>query len=216
MKIHTKMLKLFSSGLLVLAFSCLAAPRAHGTEIMWLKIAPIFAYKDVSTSCSTSPSSVVIGQLYFGAEVENMVVKRASLKDNTIEVITDRIYFDERDLKGIELFRDKRGRLWLKTLPLSVRLLNWVFINADSGSTSECKLPQSLLTLGPAPYTFDFDVEGLWESLSYSDSRTGKFGGQRKDGTNYAASLRFTQEQFPSSQNNRSNAASRSGRLRWE
>ena len=203
MKTHEP--KLFTSGLLFCLCSFLFAGASHGTEIMWLKIAPIFSYKDVSTSCSTSPSSVVIGQLYFGAEVEDMVVKRAALKDNTIEVITDRIYFDERELPGIELYRDKKGQRWLKTLPLSVRLLNWVFFNADSGSTSECKLPQPLLTIGPAPYTFDFDVEGLFESLSYSDSRTGKFGGQRKDGTSYTARLRFTQEQFPSSQNNRSN-----------
>lgn len=180
----------------LLAFACLIAPYAYGSEVMWLKIAPIFSYKDVSTSCSTSPSSVVVGQLYFGAEVEGLVVKRASLKDNLIEVITDRIYFEERELSGIELFRDKRGQLWLKSLPMSARLLNWAFFNADSGSTSDCKLTQSLLTIGPAPYTFDFDVDGLWESLSFSDSRTGKFGGQRKDGSAYTASLRFTQEQF--------------------
>ncbi len=174
----------------------LTALQVHGTEMLALKIAPVFNYKDISKSCSTFPSSVVVGQMYLTAEVEGDTVQSAALKDNLIEVITDRIYFTREELNGIEIFRNKKGQLWLKALPMSVRLLNWVFTNADSGSTNECKLPQPLLTLGPVPYTFDFDIEGLWESLSFSDSRTGKFEGQRQDGATYAATLRFIQHQF--------------------
>ena len=174
---------------------------SYATDIVWLKLAPIFTYKDASTSCSTTPSTVVIGQLYFGAEVEGDVVTKAVLKDNTIEVLTDRIYFDAVERQRIEILRDSSGRLWLKTLPLTPRLLNWVFFNADAGSQTECKLPQPLITISPAPFTFDFDIDGLGESLSFSDSRTGKFSGKRKDGTGYTATLRFTQEQFGSSGN---------------
>ncbi len=185
------------SVLLNLAIHCMPTALS-ATETLWLKLAPIFHYKDVSITCSASPSSVVNGQLFLGAQINNGAVQTVVLRNNLSEVLTDRFYLDATELQGVELYRDSRGQYWLKKLYLTPGLLNWIFTHADSGSTSHCKLPQPLLTIGPAPYVLEFDIEGLGDSVSFSDSRTGKFYGKRLDETEYRATLRLTQKRFNS------------------
>jgi len=165
---------------------------ANAAEILWLKLTPTFAYKDISTICSTGLAPTT---LYFGAELENLQVNRAVLKDNNVDVITDKIFFLPEELSGIELYRDGMGRVWLKTLPLTARLLNWFLFNAGAG-IPECKPSQPLLTVGPIPFSYSFAVEGLGEGGVSAESTFGKLFGNRKDGGAYQAELSLRASQY--------------------
>lgn len=162
------------------------------SDVVWLRLTPNFSYKDISIICSTSQFSTT---LYFGAEVEGTQAIRAVLKDSTIESIADKIAFLSEDLSGIEFHQDKFDRLWLKNLTLSARLLVWVFRNAGDPFLS-CKPTQPLKTVSPTHFVFTFNVDGLGESVLYSESQLGKFKGQRKDGAAYVATLQLQQKLF--------------------
>lgn len=167
---------------------------AFAADILWLNLTPSFTYKDISTACSTTQFPRT---LYFGAEVDGNQANLAVLKDSTFEPVANKIAFLKEELSGIELHQDKFGRLWMKNLTLSARLLGWVFTNAGD-SLGGCKPPQSLKTVSPAPFVFAFNVEGLGETAIFSESQLGTFKGQRKDGGAYVATVQWSQRQFES------------------
>ena len=175
----------------------LVSERVHGAfaaDILWLKLTPGFTYKDISTACSTTHFPKT---LYFGAEVDGGQANLAVLKDSTFEPVANKIAFLKEELSGIELHQDKFDRLWMKNLTLSARLLGWVFTNAGD-SFGGCKPPQPLKTVSLAPFAFAFNVEGLGETVIFSESQLGTFKGQRKDGGAYVATVQWRQRQFES------------------
>src|SRR3989338_94011 len=58
--------------------------------------------------------------------------------------------------------------------------------------------PQPLKTVSLAPFAFAFNVEGLGETVIFSESQLGTFKGQRKDGGAYVATVQWRQRQFES------------------
>jgi len=165
---------------------------APAAEIVWLKLTPYFSYRDITTHCTTVHFPSVF---YFSAEVDGDRVLRAALKDDTFEVLADRIYFHPSEVVGIRMYRDPAGQLWLKGLPLSVRLLSWAFRNAGQ-SLDQCVPPQKLRSVSPTPFPFVFDTERLGESVFDALSTHGKFSGHRADGSPYQAELRFYQKRM--------------------
>lgn len=181
-------------GTWVFALAMFVCGQLMATEILWLKLTPNFSYRDINTACSTGafPGG---RDLYFAAEVEGNKVTRAAIKDNLSDILSSRIEFLPPEISAIALYRDSMGRLWLEQLPLSVRLLNWVFFHVSSYSEG-CRPPQRLATISPAPFSFSFDMDGLGEGSLVSHSTAGKFIGKRWDGAAYEAELRFAETIF--------------------
>lgn len=170
--------------------------QVYATDVLWLRLTPLFSYQDLTLACSNFVhSSFSPADLFFVAEVDGMTVNRAALRDRTTGDFPEVITFLPSELEGIELFRDKKERLWLKSLPQSARLLNWVFFRT-TGIIEECKPPQALKTLGPSPFTFTFSSSELGGESSAIDSQGGSFNGKRQDGYAYQVFLKFTQRQL--------------------
>lgn len=160
-------------------------------DVLWLKLTPRFTYKDLITACSTEHFPTT---LYFSAEIENGKVLRAGLKSHTMDVFANRIFFLPSELEEIEWHHEVSGRLWLAKLPLSTRLLVWVFQNAGNGFQA-CKPSRPMKTLSPAQITYVFDVAPEESGLATS-SQVGRFAGTLVNGNSFAATLGWSQEQW--------------------
>ena len=99
------------------------------------------------------------------------------------------------ELPGIEVHRDELGRVWVKSLGLSARLLNWFVFNAGGGFEN-CKPSQPLATIGPVPFSFRFSMDGLGAGAVSTESTHGKFSGTLKDGGAFQAGLSLRQSQY--------------------
>ncbi len=168
-----------------------------GSDVVWFKFIPSFSYKDISTFCSNTQ---LPKPLYLGVEVEGTQLISASLKNDTFELGTDRIQFFAEELSGIVFHPDSFNRLWIKSLALSDRLLKWVMANA-SYTINECAPTQPIMTIFPTQFIFTFNVNGLGESVLFSESQLGTFKGQRKDGGSYVATIQWKQKQYKPSSN---------------
>ncbi len=170
----------------------------QATEVVWLRLTPLFSYKDITLACSNFIKPIHTPRdLFFAAEVNGITVQRAALRDSTSQMFAESISFLSSELVGIALTRDGKERLWLKALPKSARLLNWVFFRTTY-TPDGCKPPLPLKTLEPAAFIFTFNPEELGGMPGSIDSQTGTFRGQRQDGYAYEASLRLTQRQLNS------------------
>jgi len=163
-----------------------------GTEIVWTHLETNFTYRDIWRICDTN---VFPGRVYLAAEVEQnqteWVAKKAALrtsKSDTPYLSGPNIILENAELSGISYERDGEGRFTLKTLPLSRRLLNWVFFNHSTGYFG-CLPPKPLKTIDPdgQSYVFETSEAGI-------SSQLGTFRGARNDGYAYIIELQFHQK----------------------
>jgi len=169
----------------LVASTVVGAARA---DVTWLKLGPTMVYKDINTYCGSD----FMKDLYFGVETAaNGAVVKASIRDSLDGLLVEQIAFNTDELPGIELVRDKVGRGWLKTLPLSGRVIVWLLHH----SGGDCRPMHRLATMASIPYSFVFNIEGLGENVLHSMTPRAKLKGQRSDGASYEAELELMQSQ---------------------
>jgi hypothetical protein len=89
-------------------------------EVVWLKFTPQFSYKDISTSCT---SDLFKSPRYLGLEIEGKTVVRASFRDGFTAGISTSVPFDSKEIKAIDIVKDKDGFWWVKSVALSRRMI---------------------------------------------------------------------------------------------
>ena len=151
---------------------------ASETTIM-VKLRPRLTYREALMTCSTVEDPA---EIEFSGKVKNNSVTQAAMRELTHQVIAAKIGLVPAEMATIEVEKDTREWLRLKTFPLSERLLRWFFFN--SGSQGQCKPSQRLLTVEPSSFLFQFSPEG---------TNTGTFKGSLYDGTPYKAELTLSQ-----------------------
>jgi len=139
-------------------------------------------YHDGKFACS---NDFFYGEVFFSADFVNGTMTRAALGpwqsgyDPSLNTA-----LTPEEMRGITLYRDAKGRLWLKKLTLSPRLFGWLLVNLD-GELKGCPLT-GLATSSVVQPTFEFETSGIDEGvlLSYSSSET-HFSGQTSDHAAY-------------------------------
>ncbi len=171
----------------LLALFLLGTSSARATEILWLRVPSQFSYRDLSTVCSNESYPAT---LYFGAEVEGLEIKKAVFR-SSLSSTAEKIVLTSDEIKDLSLHQDKNGQLWIKTLLMKGRLLNWMIFHAGGSLFGSCKPPQVLASIDPTSFSFKFEVESVGEGTIESD--LGKFRGRLNDGGAYQAELQFSE-----------------------
>ena len=168
-------------------------------DITWVQLDPWFRYKDGKFSCSdsTDPS---VRPMYLVAQVNSaMKVVYADFRETTFTLALRQIVFTANEMSEIKLEQDLLGDYVVKSLPLSARLINWLFFNMAPNTDIlgfhnrfDCRPSNALATLSPNKAVFNFTRQGA-NSL-YSPFQ--KFEGTLIDGGEYLAKLGFTQSKL--------------------
>jgi hypothetical protein len=169
----------------------LVTATSWGAEVFWLKLNVDYSYRDPGTECTNGLASHI---LYFGAEVENGRVVRASLREypfpTTYPSGPD---FLAWEIARVSLHKDDEGRYWIKDWTLSPRLAAWFLVGPNINS---CKPKATIATVEPTSLPFVFELEGVSEDILVSHSKRVNFEGLRKDGVAFRAHLKFQQRQY--------------------
>jgi len=166
------------------------------TEVLWIRVNVNHSYRDLSVDCSAIQPG---GEVFFAAEHDSGQLRRVVFNNfpytDPYISIHKSILLTPQEVAGIRLHRDPKGRLWLKELPLTERLVKWV-LYYGSHTYSYCSLPQWPRTMVPTFVPYQFDTEGVDAGILISDSQKVTFAGIRDDGAPFQATMRLTQRQF--------------------
>lgn len=161
--------------LLVCALSSMGF--ASNIEVVWRRIDTHYFYKDASLECSTKASiskNHLAGQAFLSLEVESerVLAGRISNYPNTpgYKYIYQAIDLNSAELAAIQVVRDKKKQLWVKSFDLTERLAKWL-IYFPTQRHSWCKVPFLPSRLNPSSQKVNFETEGieLGVETSYSD-----------------------------------------------
>ncbi len=121
-------------GLAFLFFGLLTGNRAFADEIFWVELAPYFSYQDALHSCSEKTD--LFGSIYFQARIDNaQKVVKAEFRESNFALNFFSITFNAKEAAQLKFEKDALGDYWLTKLPLSSRLLNWLFFSCVGRST---------------------------------------------------------------------------------
>jgi S-adenosylmethionine:tRNA-ribosyltransferase-isomerase (queuine synthetase) len=161
------------------------------TEVVWLKLKPMFSYKDLEKSYNSNDWPTMF---YIVFEVNANKVLRAALKDNDHPYLNSTFYFTSNELKNISLHKDSKGRHWLRKFNLNEKQLIWVTEQLGKKLLSYPYV--HLKSCLPSDFEFSFDIKDLGESLTSTYSNQGRFHGKTSDGLSYNVNLFWVQEQY--------------------
>lgn len=152
-----------------------------------VELDPSFNYQDVDTACSMDEWR----PLFITGQVDGARVTALRIKNANMAYVYETDFLPE-ELQGVEVMPDAMGKYYIKTLPLSERLLSWIFFNIDNEGIAPqgfCRPPQALATVSPASFTYQFLVDdGTQFPTAEQD-----FSGEREDGTPYSIRLGFNE-----------------------
>lgn len=120
--------------LVLIALSLATTSRA--ADVFWLQMHVNHTYKDLSTSCkSIKPGE----ELLFAAEHEEGKLSRVVLSNVPyvwpFTYIYKSIVLTKEQIDQIELFKDAKGRYWVKKFPLPGHVLRWILYWATARSS---------------------------------------------------------------------------------
>ena len=153
------------------------------------KLVSRFAYQDPDKGCNVLLSSN--RYIYIIARVVDGKVVEAKFQNSQL-TFTNSTEFLPEEITGIEVITDALGASIITSLPLSTRLLNWLFFYIDSFELPGgpfCRPPQQLATLSPQVHTYKFTQK---EANLYASPEK-RFKGTRVDGNPYSIILGFSQ-----------------------
>ncbi len=161
-----------------------------------------FGYQGEDTSCVltgilASEKVMLYGEVKGGKVVEATLVNTAGgdpIGHPTIPGwdFNQLIKFTPTEREGIEVKADAAGDYYVVTLPLSARLLNWIFFHLDILPwPMGCKPTKALATLGPNSTVYRF----IQATGTEYTSPIQRFHGDKVDGTPYTIKMGFTQRQ---------------------
>ena len=173
--------------LTVMAVMALGSSSSFGA-LVGVDLLARFMYQDLTTRCVVSSMGHGLhlnGTIRDGKVVQAMLANTAS-NEYQINFLPD-------ELNGIEVTADAIGNYYVTTLPLSARLLSWMFFNFDVqwAIFGGCKPSQPLATLTPHGHIYKFRHQTSMDLFAPLQ----RFRGNRADGTPYAVTLGFTQRQ---------------------
>lgn len=167
-----------------------------GTDVLWLRFNINHTYKDLSTSCASVKPG---GEVLLAAEHEDGKLGQVVLSNTPnlwpYSYIYKNLKLPSDLIARIELFKDSKGRYWIKKLPLEGYVLRWI-LYWGTERYSYCPLPQPLWTISPAPVTYEFETGGIEEGILISYSQKISFLGQRSDGEKYEATMQLVQREY--------------------
>jgi len=155
------------------------------TETVTLRISPAFGFQTYNVNCYDE--DIFPKNVYLNAVFEGEQVIKATLIDNT-DLFSIVLELTSEELKGLSFYKDAAGRLWLEQATLNGRELNWLFTRSRN-----CRPNLPIATLGPSPFTFTFDKNGLGEYVLATESQFGTFSGSLKNGETYNAKLKLSE-----------------------
>lgn len=161
---------------------------AYATTLA-VKLFPRFTYRDTDKSCVLSEEWRYI---YFNATVDaGGKITEANFKDSSFS-FPKRIDLLPEELTGIEFATDTLGAYYVTTLPVSTRLLKWMFFYVDSAEIegfSLCHAPKPLASVNPSVTTYKFTQKDA--GVYYTP--TVRFKGDRNDQVPYIVTLGWSQ-----------------------
>lgn len=168
----------------------------EAAEIMWLRLHTQMHYRDSSREClSLRPG----GEFLLAAEIEENRPRRVILSNFPYEWPYQWIYksiaLSEEELSRLLIFRDAKGRAWLKHLEVGERALRWILYE-PSQFANQCGPPRPVSAAGPAPAVFRFETEDIDLGLLLSYSERLLFRGRRVDGIPFDAQMRIMQTPY--------------------
>ncbi len=188
-------MKRFFLGLVV---CLLAGAEARGEILSYTLTTSYYAYRDTTTHCTYDYWTQSIGfsvQISGGKAVAAAMRSHLGLGLLFAEKVID---YRSEELAKFEFYQDTQGRKWIKTLPMSGRLLSFAFYETRSGTCSPPYYSNQLIaTVGPWESLFQFDTKAM-ETGGASESQRVDFSGSLQNGVPYAASLRWRQQKDPS------------------
>ena len=179
----------------VLLFTMSTVARA---DILWLRLDARYTYKDPSVSCSTLNPGV---DFFFSAEVENDQIQRAFVHNFPnvwpyMDIYKNTAFLPE-ELKKISLYTDSKGRLWLKKVTLSERLLKWI-LYYPTRRDMFCELPEQISIIVPDSASYEFETEGIEEGVLISYSQRLPFKGKTASSHAFETKVQLVQRDFKS------------------
>lgn len=151
-----------------------------------------YAYRDRDTNCS---HNYWVVDMALAVQVKDDRAVKATFTSHlgTGLLVPDKfIDYTPSELSGMAFHRDAQGRTWIKTLPMSERILRWAFYETRS---LYCSPPyysnQLLVSAVPASFLFHFDTSSM-EKGGPTASQTESFRGVRRDGYPYDARVQWS------------------------
>lgn len=166
--------------------------QAFAAESVQLTLIRKFSYQDIDLFCNPTQINYAIAEkLFLKILIENGQVISGLLRSPTSG---QTLHFSTKEIQAIEIGKDFAGRIWVTSLSLNSRQLDWIF--RQSSTTVLCAPPKKLQTLSPSPFTYIFDLADIIEARppAIKSSSLGQFSGKRVDGHLYSARLRLIQE----------------------
>lgn len=178
--------KVYLLGLLFLLFKTVGG---QADQIAWVQLDSRFSYQDPDLSCSDKTSPLKTLFLMVRLDNSEKVIK-AELRDDGSWPLA-RIAFLPSEVLRIKMEKDVVGDYWIKELPLSTRLLTWMFFNlsSDPSPSMGCRPSQEFSKLSPEVSTFVFQQKSAVEYFSPSLA----FQGVLRDGKAFFATLGLSQ-----------------------
>lgn len=171
----------------------LGTVNVFGVEVTWVKLNPLFSYRDLFNFCNTKSDITGGRDFYLGLESEQGTVERAILKDGNFS-FSNVITFSSAEAQQIQLTEDSNKQYWVKSMFLSSKIVNWIFYHMGD-SMFGCVPGGEIATMTPSTKSFEFDLSTINSFPAQGSSDAGKFSGRLKDGTGYQAELQFIQKQ---------------------
>jgi len=171
---------------------------SQGADLFWLNLRMKHKYKDAVTDCRGYSHG---GDLFLSAEHENGVLSRVAIANHPYtwpyKAIYRSIELSPQELASTKLYRDKKGRYWLKESSWEQRTLMWA-MKWGAEFNGHCKLPQSLQSISPSQVNLVFEVDGLEDGIWISDSPSHRYSGTRADGLSFQADMQIIQREYRS------------------
>lgn len=176
---------------------------SQASEIHWVGFNINLRYSDSQVSChnfSTSGTPIVDGSASLSLEIDGNNIISAQLNNFPNSwpyniALYKSLRLSPAEIKGIQLFRDPKGTIYLKQWNASDEVVKWFAFYATELALL-CHPPQILRTITPVGTTFDFETEGLSEGVEISYSNWQKFSGQRLDNRAYDLNLQLVQKKY--------------------
>lgn len=172
------------------------ASSALATEVLWIRMEVDHSYTDVTKSCSArKPRS----EFFFAAEHIDGKITRVVLNNYPYvfpyKYIYKNIELTAKEIEKIELYRDPKGRFWLKRFTVPEHVLRWILYWPNEKAI-HCSLPQLLSSVSPSMVDYEFETEDLAEGLLISYSQKAMLRGTRSDGKSFEGRLGLVQKLF--------------------
>ena len=167
-----------------------------GAELFKVKFQVNRVYRDKDRYCFGNTAK---GQAFVSGVIQNGKVVSAKLenfepKEPYLPIYRSRA-LNADEVKSVELYRDKKGRIWMTGVEFSEGTLKWIAYES-AARYSFCPVPQPIHALNPAPIHFSFETEGLEIGIWLSESNLVTIVGTRQDGNVFSGSLQFTQKLY--------------------